>query len=410
MSKGAYIGVDNVARKIKKGYIGVDGIARRIKKAYIGIGGVAKLCYRGKAVFDYISKFPLAGEGSGGLEEIVPYSSWLQGYTRAFFVGGEFADKSKHGYYASYHTLYMFDDSGILTQIGNDNIELNPTVTFIGHNSNYLLIGGGEHYYNISGTSANVSGTYRLLRLNISTGAIHLVTGVSSDQSFSEGASASTATHAIIGGGDLSNYRGSHVAGSSPYHYSVGTSGTATCIEFPNPRRSHTGCTADTLAIFAGGDIDTVDIIKGKSTIVGNSLTISNGGFRRNIGAVSMHPETGGYALFAGGVNEENGLLADVDVFTPSGTKLQNLYLQEKNSDVTGIQIGGHIIFSGGREYQDVTVFNEYLTRIVIEDIFEYGNPVRVITRAGDYAFTLQKSRRSKNEYVYAYKIDKDIL
>ena len=28
MAKGAYIGVDNTARKIKKGYIGVGGAAR----------------------------------------------------------------------------------------------------------------------------------------------------------------------------------------------------------------------------------------------------------------------------------------------------------------------------------------------------------------------------------------------
>jgi len=39
MAKGAYIGVNNVAKKIKKGYVGVDGVARKIKKAYIGIGG-----------------------------------------------------------------------------------------------------------------------------------------------------------------------------------------------------------------------------------------------------------------------------------------------------------------------------------------------------------------------------------
>lgn len=45
MAKKAYIGVDNVAHKIKKAYVGVDGVARRIKKAYIGIGGVARPCY-----------------------------------------------------------------------------------------------------------------------------------------------------------------------------------------------------------------------------------------------------------------------------------------------------------------------------------------------------------------------------
>ena len=47
MSKRAYIGVDGVARKIKKGFGGVDGVARKIKRAYVGIGGVARPCWSG---------------------------------------------------------------------------------------------------------------------------------------------------------------------------------------------------------------------------------------------------------------------------------------------------------------------------------------------------------------------------
>lgn len=45
MAKGAYIGVDNIARKIKKGYIGVDGVGREVKKGYIGVNGVARECF-----------------------------------------------------------------------------------------------------------------------------------------------------------------------------------------------------------------------------------------------------------------------------------------------------------------------------------------------------------------------------
>ena len=46
MAKGCYIGVDSVAKKVKKGYIGVDGVAKKIKKAYIGDeNGIARLCW-----------------------------------------------------------------------------------------------------------------------------------------------------------------------------------------------------------------------------------------------------------------------------------------------------------------------------------------------------------------------------
>jgi len=42
MAKNAYIGVSNVARKIKQPFVGVGGVARKIKNAYIGVGGVAR--------------------------------------------------------------------------------------------------------------------------------------------------------------------------------------------------------------------------------------------------------------------------------------------------------------------------------------------------------------------------------
>ncbi len=32
MSKTAYVGVNNVARKVKSNYIGIDGVARKLKK------------------------------------------------------------------------------------------------------------------------------------------------------------------------------------------------------------------------------------------------------------------------------------------------------------------------------------------------------------------------------------------
>ena len=40
-----YIGVNGVARKIKKVYVGVDGVAREVKSGYTGVGGVAKKWY-----------------------------------------------------------------------------------------------------------------------------------------------------------------------------------------------------------------------------------------------------------------------------------------------------------------------------------------------------------------------------
>jgi hypothetical protein len=45
MAKGLYVGVSNVARKVKKAYVGVGDVARKVKKIYIGVNGVARLAY-----------------------------------------------------------------------------------------------------------------------------------------------------------------------------------------------------------------------------------------------------------------------------------------------------------------------------------------------------------------------------
>ena len=78
MSKGAFVGVDGIARKIKNGYIGVDNVARKIKKAYVGVGGVARPCWSGGELTYYgtatgltpynsirASRFDLASESVG---------------------------------------------------------------------------------------------------------------------------------------------------------------------------------------------------------------------------------------------------------------------------------------------------------------------------------------------------------
>lgn len=45
MAKGAYIGVDGVARKIKPPYAEVGGVARKSKTGYIGVDNVARECF-----------------------------------------------------------------------------------------------------------------------------------------------------------------------------------------------------------------------------------------------------------------------------------------------------------------------------------------------------------------------------
>lgn len=47
MAKNIYIGVDNVARKVKQPYIGIDNIARKVKSGFIGVDNVARQFFAG---------------------------------------------------------------------------------------------------------------------------------------------------------------------------------------------------------------------------------------------------------------------------------------------------------------------------------------------------------------------------
>lgn len=47
MAKGAFLGVNGVARKISNKYIGVNGVARKISNGYIGVNGVARQFWPG---------------------------------------------------------------------------------------------------------------------------------------------------------------------------------------------------------------------------------------------------------------------------------------------------------------------------------------------------------------------------
>ena len=48
MANEAYLGVDDVAKKLGKGYLGIDDVARNLKKAYIGDeNGLARECFSG---------------------------------------------------------------------------------------------------------------------------------------------------------------------------------------------------------------------------------------------------------------------------------------------------------------------------------------------------------------------------
>ena len=47
MAKAQYVGVGNVARKVKQPYVGVSNVARKVKNGCVGVGGVARQFFTG---------------------------------------------------------------------------------------------------------------------------------------------------------------------------------------------------------------------------------------------------------------------------------------------------------------------------------------------------------------------------
>ena len=52
MAKGIYLGIDSLARKVKKMFVGVEGVARKVKKGYVGVNGLARLFFSGGLLYE----------------------------------------------------------------------------------------------------------------------------------------------------------------------------------------------------------------------------------------------------------------------------------------------------------------------------------------------------------------------
>ena len=63
MAKGAYVGVNNLARKVTKIYCGVNNVARKVKKGYVGVGGVARIFFSGEQKLEYYGAITPLSQG-----------------------------------------------------------------------------------------------------------------------------------------------------------------------------------------------------------------------------------------------------------------------------------------------------------------------------------------------------------
>ena len=313
MTKGAYVGVGGVARKIKKGYVGVDGKARKIKKAYIGVGGVARPCWGGGELKYY-----------GVVHHLIEKRNNLAATTvggYALFGGGFSSDAVYSNTVDAYTESLVRSTPALLS-----NIREGLAATTVG---GYAIFGGG--------TAGGAVDVY-------TTSLVHSTT-----RDRTEGRSNLAATtvggYALFGGGTSSRtvevYTGSLVLSNA--------------TSLSSAREGLAATTVGGYALFGGGS-DGAAMAEGTVDAYTTSLVRSTPAplseERDDLAATTV----GGYALFGGGLYKGSGFRAStyssfsgtVDAYTTSLVHSTATSLSEERSELAATTVGGYALFGGG--------------------------------------------------------------
>ena len=357
MPKGAYVGVNNVARKIKKGYVGVDGVARKIKKAYIGIGGVARPCWSGGELVYYgtatglsIARYKLAATHVGDY---------------ALFGGGA----------SSSSKLAVDAYSSSLVKSTPDSLKSGYGITVTSsHIGNYAVFRTGEAItaYNNSLTkttktglgsrcsmAASSNGSYILFTdgelIEFFNSSLTLVSSVNLDAYHMRLSATHVGNYIIMAGG----FNGEDTI------YDVYAFDKSLTQKFPTDlsvarcrlAATHVG----NYALFGGGASSysdnsdngvphsTVDAYNASLTKTTPS-TLS----KARYGLAATH--VGDYALFGGGTDagayEDYNMYDTVDAYNTSLTKTTPSTLSKARNNLAATHVGNYALFGGGMDEQ----------------------------------------------------------
>lgn len=333
MPRGAYVGVNNVARKIRKGYVGVDGVARRIRKAYIGIGGVARPCWSGGELVYY-----------GQLTNITIYA-------------GAGDSTNKYAIFSGSNS-YAYGVNKDLTIIKSSNTvseRYSVDATAVG---DYVLFAGG--------TKSNGETSYNSYYSNVDAvdNSLTFINAPSLSNAKSNMTGTRIGQYAIFGGGFIQSSRGYTVYNVGEV-YDAQLTKIDTSINF-GYGISSASTTLGQYAISGGGGwLDsgyniTYACDLSLTNIPINSLTDN----KQCLAATSV----GNYALFAGG-----GDLAPestiVDVYDNNLTKLMNINLSSAKQKLAATTLEDYAIFFGGipsyYTYNDKITYDTYDSQLV---------------------------------------------
>ena len=346
MAKGCYVGVDNVARKVKKGYVGVDSTARRIKKAYIGIGGVARPCWSGGVPEYYGTITPL---------------SVVRTKTAAT-TNGDYAIIAGGGAYSGddftpYGTVDCYNKS--LTRSNADDLSTTRYDLSGASVGNYALFAGGQY----STSRRNTVDAYdsSLVRTTAST----------LSQARSCCGTCTIGSYALFIGGESSNTNNSTVVNA--YNESL-TRSTLTAL--PSSAGAVSSAPVGNYAVF------NLNNSRGTLYAYTSSLTRVAAGtmsFGRNYQFCASSVD--GYVVFAGGTSTSSNNI--VDALDENLTMVSTSTISTVRTIQTTVSIKGFALFGSGSVCVDM--FDKSLTNTILPALSD-GRTFSSATAIGDYA------------------------
>lgn len=366
MAKGMYIGVGNVARKVKKAYVGIGGVARKVKKMYIGVGGVARLCFSSGARKVSIANLTASMYAHAGVNNdnyalfgsgvVNAYSTNLSQTVPSALEGGTSNAAAKSGTYAvfvsknitlknnpvnGYNNALARSTAPIYGSYGSGNDDNYMNGISGGTLSNEAIFAGGQPVDKSYYSSTALKYDANLIKNVASTG---LIDGRGSTQC------ASIGNYILFVGGQ------DPYTGVSKYVDAFTSSMVRTNpTQLNKSTRELKSASNSAYAIFPimdlTGDGTTDQMVAYNSNLVRTDFSRAS----KRVESISS-TSTPELAVFAGGLTRNpNTPLNTVSTYDKNLVRQEIESLDEGKFNIAGAAIGNYVIFAGGFNYTSPT-------------------------------------------------------
>ena len=342
----------SVANLVKKIYVGVNNIARKVKKGYIGISGIARLFFAADPVSYYNNLTTSFSAYGSAAASVGSYAVFAGGYTGSAVVG----------------TVNAFNET--LTRSTPSALSTARLVdTGAASIGSYALFAGG--YLTGSTAYSTVVNAYntsltRSTPTALSTGRYGVV-GAAHD------------TYALFAGG----YRTSPSSVVNAYNTSL-TRSTATALSSTRQYMGGSGFLGNRV-IFGGGYSDgtssTTNVVESyNASLTKSSLTTFS--TARSTPAAAANDN---YIIFTGGADKNTHSLATVEGYNSSLTKVSSITNLSTTTRVhAAVGSNKYILVGGGTSEDTVNLYNETLTRTIIQPLSIPRSQLHA-TKVGNY-------------------------